>query len=180
MSKPPSTSWRNSFGGPAAPVEADRRAGRLAEQFTDVTHHLFQLARQACPRWRLPDKEAVAEAVRDVGVHLGRHGDAHAGEVSLRQLALAVIGADVAVDIEQADCLGTVLDVAAGKGHLELVGPSSASELGHAGPQPADFGCPVEADEPADGDRVEAGHPSARGSPSRQAKTIDNMSALMP
>jgi len=60
------------LGRPAAPVEADRRAGRLTEQFADAPHDLFQLARQACPRWRLPDEEAVAEAVRDVGVHLGR------------------------------------------------------------------------------------------------------------
>jgi len=79
--------------------------------------------------------------------------------------------------------LGTVLDVAAaGKGHLELVGrvASAASSAMWARSRRTSGG-PVEADEPADGDRVEAGHPLGPWlRPSRQAKTIDNMSALMP
>lgn len=148
---------------PAAPVEADRRAGSLAEELANAAHDLFQLARQASARRRLPDQKALAEAVRDVGVHLGRHGDAHAGEVGLRQLALAVVGADVTVDVEEPDRLGAVLDMAAGGGHLQVVGPSLGGELGHASPQPADLGRPVEADEPADGDRVEAGEAFGAG-----------------
>ncbi len=121
-----------ALGAPPAPVEADRRAGVWAEELADLVRHRLQLADEAGPRSCLPDEQPVAEAVRQPGVDLCRHGYAHASDVGLLNLVLSVIRADVAVDVKKADSFGMGLDMAGGERHEKLVTSVLAGELGHA------------------------------------------------
>jgi hypothetical protein len=96
MSKPSRMSWSNSFRAEAPAVEDDRHA--------TLPHEAAEFGQQAGQHLDHPrvglggqDEQRVAFLVVDPVVGGGGHTQAHAGDVCLGQLALAVVDADVTV-----------------------------------------------------------------------------------
>ena len=125
--------------------------------------HLGQLADEGGRWWCGPAQHPVAEGVGHPGVDGRRHGQAHAGHVRLGQLGAAVIGAHVAVHVEHPAGLGVGGYVAPGQRRHQLVGPAGAGQALEAPAQRLDLRRPVEAEQAADVDGVEAGQPLGSG-----------------
>ena len=96
------------------------------------------------------DEERVAVLVVGPVVGGGRHGDAHAGQMSLRQRVFPVIGADVAVHVEEAQRGAARCDPLLGKRPAELGGAPQGGEPGELAPQGLHLGCAVETEEAAE------------------------------
>jgi hypothetical protein len=77
--------------------------------------------------------------------------------VGLLDLFFAVIGADMAVDVEQPDRIGMCREVAPGEAGDEPVCALLAGELGQAEAEARDLRGAVEAEQAADRCRVEPG-----------------------
>lgn len=144
---------------PSTPVEADRRTCICTQGLSNLGHDDAQLRGECRPRWSLEDQEPVSEAVRHPGVHLGWHGDAHPGHVGLGDLGFAVVGADVTVDVEQADGVGMGICMATGESQDEFVRPVLIRQFSQSETEPVRLGGPVETEEPPDGCGIQSCEP---------------------
>jgi hypothetical protein len=92
------------LGAPASAVEDDGDAA-LADERThfgeDLGEHLDEAGVGLCG----DQEQRISGRVTDPVVGGGRHGDAHASQVGLGDGVLAVVGADVTVDIQEAQGL---------------------------------------------------------------------------
>ena len=164
------------LGAPAAPVEDDRGPGVVADEGPDLLRGGAQLTRQALPGGRAPHEHPLASCVGDPGVDLGRGGEAGPGQVGLLDPGAPVVGAHVAVDVEEPLGAGGRCQVVLGQGAQQLVGPAHCDQLLQAPAKGLDLGArsrPSRRPRSTGSMRVS---PSARGSPSRAQNTTASTS----
>ncbi len=132
------------FGAPAAAVEDDGDAA-FADQLADLRQDGRQHLHQAGVGLGGEDEERLARDVIDPIVGGGRHRDAHARDVSLRQRMLAVVHAHVTVHVEEAERGASCGDAALGERAAELGGATEGRQAGELPAQGLDLGRSVQA-----------------------------------
>ena len=89
----------------------------------------------------------MAGPVAHPGVDLGRRRQPGAGQVCLGQASFAVVGTDVAVDVERPGGTGGGVEVSFCQRPQQFCRTTLSCQFFHATPQRGDLGRPVEADE---------------------------------
>ena len=132
---------------PLPTVENDRRAGVGADERPYLLCGSFQLAGQAGAWFCAPDEHTLAGPVAHPGVDLGRRRQPGARQVCLGQASFAVVGTDVAVDVERPGGTGGGVEVSFCQRPQQICRTTLSCQFFHATPQRGDLGRPVEADE---------------------------------
>ena len=104
------------------------------------------------PRVRLgrDDEERIPCDIVDPVVGGGGHGQAHPGDVRLRQRALAVVDPHVPIDVEEPHRGPAVRHPSLGQGAAERRGPPEGGQARELAPHRLDLGRAVEAEHPAE------------------------------
>ena len=117
---------------------------------SDLGRELQQHLHHAGVRLGGDDEQRFALLVVDVVVGCARHGEAQLGHVCLRDPVLAVIDADVAIDVEEAEHATALGHAALGEFTAESLGTAPVRQQLELLAQRLHLGCPVEAQQPAE------------------------------
>jgi hypothetical protein len=131
---------------PNAPSLTSVVNSNSADLLAEVRQHLDQ-ARVGFGR---DDEQRFADDVVDPVVGGRRHRDPRARDVRLRQRALAVVGANVAVDVEEAHRIAEVADATLRESAAELGGTAEPGEPRQLAPQGLHLGRAIEPEQAAE------------------------------
>ena len=143
--------------GPAAPVEADGHTPAFAHDGAQLGEQPAQLAGQRLGRLGGHHEHRVAAGAGDPGLHGGRGGELQPRDVGLLHGAGAVVGAGVAVHVEEPEGVRPGLGVPAGQRHDQVRGPAGGGELAELAADGLDLRGPVQAQHPAQRGRRDPG-----------------------
>ncbi len=136
------------LGAPTATIENDGDAS-VTDEATDLVEQRRQHLDQPGIGLGGHDEEWLAVSVVDPVVGRGRHRDPHPRHVRLRQRAVPVIHADMAVDVQEAHRVAAIGHPQLGEPTTELDGATESRETGELAEQGLDLRRTVEAEEPA-------------------------------
>ena len=114
-------------------------------------------ARKAGAGFARPDEHPVASVIGDPGVDLGRGAHVLAGQMGLGDIGGPVVGADMAVDVEQAAGVFVAGQMMLGQHPQQLVSGSLPGQLLQTQTHRRNLRSPVESEEPSDRHRVDTG-----------------------
>ena len=129
MSKPARVSSANSFGDqpPRSKQIVGRASGPTRARILATTARSSPVSE--APGGVAHTKHAVAVAVADPGVDLGSHRQSDAGHMGFGDLGAAVVGAHVAVDVEDPRRGGVGVEVMTGELVDEPVGAAQSRRV---------------------------------------------------
>ena len=141
------------LGAPAAAVEHDRHPP-LADRAAHLCEQTGEGSGQCGVDFACDHQQRITGAIVDPVVGGGGHGQMAARHVRLGDAALAVIGAHVAVHVQEPHEMSALIDPQARQFRAQLLGALVGGKPGELAPQGLHFRCPIQPEQPAQSGRV--------------------------
>ena len=142
---------------PAAAVEPDQHPAVVADDGPQLGDQPAQLGGQRGGRLGHHHQQRIPGGVGHPGFHRGRGGELQPGHMGFRDLAGALIGADMPVDVEHRRLLGAGGHTAGGHRGDPVAGLARLGEQPDLAADRLDLRCPVQPEDPAQRGRVDPG-----------------------
>ena len=147
-SKPLFDQPNKQLGAEAAAVEDDRHAA-LSDQGADLLQHHRQHLHHAGVGFRRDDEERIAALVVDPVIRGGGDGQAALRHEGLGDRVLAVVDADVAIHVEEAQGLAALGDAPFGQGPAKIGGAAHRRQASQFAPERLHLGSAIQTEDPA-------------------------------
>ncbi len=143
--------------GPAAAVEPDQHPPVIADHVAQLGDQPAQLGGQGGGRLGQHHQQRIPGGIGDPGFQGGRGGELQPRHMGFGDLAGALIGAHMPVDVEHRGLLGAGLDMTARHRGDPVTGLARRGEQPDLAADRLDLRGPVQPQHPAQRDRVDAG-----------------------